>query len=327
METGKTSKYFKYAIGEIILVVIGILIALQINNWNEDRKAANYTKLLFNKTLQEIKFNIEKANKVVNYYRGKDSLYNKVINKKATRADYIESSNYLFLIMSGEFVLLSDDTAQKLINSEEQMTHEQDSLLSNIKQLYSALKAEVDLGDDMLPEHIFGISAKYKEEHTWYADLFNFGTRSDELLNYFLNDPEYFNDATYYYIAFLGVHLKSIKDFREDAKKRYIELSDYLEVPIDTSIVKDLTYYKHYLGTYEGVNTTLHIKQEANNLIYTRVRDRDSVKLESFTLYLDTKTYFTSPSRFGKLIYNKNKEVSEILFTSGSGVTTYKKIK
>lgn len=31
-------KYFKYAIGEIILVVIGILIALQINNWNEKRK-------------------------------------------------------------------------------------------------------------------------------------------------------------------------------------------------------------------------------------------------------------------------------------------------
>ena len=38
METGKTSKYFKYAIGEIILVVIGILIALSINNWNESRK-------------------------------------------------------------------------------------------------------------------------------------------------------------------------------------------------------------------------------------------------------------------------------------------------
>jgi Family of unknown function (DUF6090) len=38
METGKTGKYLKYALGEIILVVIGILIALQINNWNEKRK-------------------------------------------------------------------------------------------------------------------------------------------------------------------------------------------------------------------------------------------------------------------------------------------------
>ena len=39
----KFSRYLIYAIGEIILVVIGILIALQINNWNENRK--NHKKL------------------------------------------------------------------------------------------------------------------------------------------------------------------------------------------------------------------------------------------------------------------------------------------
>lgn len=38
LSEGKTGKYFKYAVGEIVLVVIGILIALQINNWNEGRK-------------------------------------------------------------------------------------------------------------------------------------------------------------------------------------------------------------------------------------------------------------------------------------------------
>ena len=37
MEQNKTGKYFKYAIGEIVLVVIGILIALSINNWNQNR--------------------------------------------------------------------------------------------------------------------------------------------------------------------------------------------------------------------------------------------------------------------------------------------------
>ena len=38
IKQNKTSKYFKYAIGEIILVVIGILIALSINNWNQERQ-------------------------------------------------------------------------------------------------------------------------------------------------------------------------------------------------------------------------------------------------------------------------------------------------
>ncbi|TYA57509.1 DUF6090 family protein [Formosa maritima] len=37
LNEGKTTKYFKYAIGEIILVMIGILLALQVNNWNQER--------------------------------------------------------------------------------------------------------------------------------------------------------------------------------------------------------------------------------------------------------------------------------------------------
>jgi len=51
----KTGKYFKYAFGEIILVVIGILIALQINNWNELRKE----RKLENKLLDEVSKSIK----------------------------------------------------------------------------------------------------------------------------------------------------------------------------------------------------------------------------------------------------------------------------
>jgi len=40
----RTANYLKYAIGEIILVVIGILIALSINNWNENRKLESLVK-------------------------------------------------------------------------------------------------------------------------------------------------------------------------------------------------------------------------------------------------------------------------------------------
>ena len=53
METGKAGKYFKYAIGEIILVVIGILIALQINNWNENRKLNEQRKELISNLITD----------------------------------------------------------------------------------------------------------------------------------------------------------------------------------------------------------------------------------------------------------------------------------
>ncbi|MBC2844054.1 DUF6090 family protein [Winogradskyella flava] len=58
MKQNKTSKYFKYAIGEILLVVIGILIALQINNWNENRKMQKNEITLLNKLREENNLNI-----------------------------------------------------------------------------------------------------------------------------------------------------------------------------------------------------------------------------------------------------------------------------
>tara|TARA_B100000497_G_C7596238_1_gene358459 strand:+ start:123 stop:848 length:726 start_codon:yes stop_codon:yes gene_type:complete len=57
LSEGKNGKYLKYAIGEILLVIIGILIALQINNWNEwekDRKKEQ-------KILIQIENNVEES--------------------------------------------------------------------------------------------------------------------------------------------------------------------------------------------------------------------------------------------------------------------------
>jgi len=68
METGKTGKYLKYAIGEIVLVVIGILIALSINNWNENRKLQNEEL----KLLSDLKTNLETTYK--NFIN--DTIYN-----------------------------------------------------------------------------------------------------------------------------------------------------------------------------------------------------------------------------------------------------------
>lgn len=48
-------KYLKYAIGEILLVVIGILIALQINNWNENRKSQQAKRIYIERLINDLK--------------------------------------------------------------------------------------------------------------------------------------------------------------------------------------------------------------------------------------------------------------------------------
>jgi len=62
---GNTRKYIKYAIGEIVLVVIGILFALQINNWNERRLEANQEKITLSNLNEEFQDNLRNLDFVI----------------------------------------------------------------------------------------------------------------------------------------------------------------------------------------------------------------------------------------------------------------------
>ncbi|MFC4720937.1 DUF6090 family protein [Geojedonia litorea] len=62
----KTGKYLKYAIGEIVLVVIGILIALQVNTWNENRKINEQELQLLESLQKEFTYNINELDRSIN---------------------------------------------------------------------------------------------------------------------------------------------------------------------------------------------------------------------------------------------------------------------
>ena len=130
MEKNKTGKYFKYAIGEIVLVVIGILIALQINNYNETRKSRNLESEYIERLLEDLKEDEAIIQAVLNYqqevtFHAKMAMeifenidgnsfnpVEKLIN--LYQASQIldpspASSTYKELIASGQINLLEDD--------------------------------------------------------------------------------------------------------------------------------------------------------------------------------------------------------------------------
>ena len=87
MEKNKTGKYFKYAIGEIILVVIGILIALQINNWNINKINRSESNEFNQRLLNEVNGNLDLVNgkivkikNIINSSKGILELFNKNVN-------------------------------------------------------------------------------------------------------------------------------------------------------------------------------------------------------------------------------------------------------
>ena len=121
-----TAKYFKYAIGEIILVVIGILIALSINNWNANRKnkiaEADYycrilddlelTDKLINESLEGITERIEIAKTIIVDLNNTPNNRNDILNDflRAIRQNVFIPSNIAFeeLTSSGNLKLIRD---------------------------------------------------------------------------------------------------------------------------------------------------------------------------------------------------------------------------
>ncbi|MCC1485003.1 DUF6090 family protein [Winogradskyella immobilis] len=97
MDQNKTGKYLKYAIGEIILVVIGILIALQINNWNENRKSLISEKATLTKFLQDLQSDSTFFQANINRIKDIDELHKNLfkIGVKDANGIVLKDPNYI----------------------------------------------------------------------------------------------------------------------------------------------------------------------------------------------------------------------------------------
>ncbi|WP_412560788.1 DUF6090 family protein [Winogradskyella sp. MIT101101] len=114
----KTSKYFKYALGEIILVVIGILIALQINNWNEARKNKNYERSMLAQMKEELQSNSNMLNNWLPSLKGIVRTVNTVAAMKEDPNHPTDSLQYHLERIKGFGIAVSFNTsAYNAINS------------------------------------------------------------------------------------------------------------------------------------------------------------------------------------------------------------------
>ncbi|MBO6881261.1 DUF6090 family protein [Winogradskyella sp.] len=328
MAQSKTSKYFKYAVGEIVLVVIGILIALSINNWNEDRKAAEKSKTLLQQIHKELAFNIGKANNVIEQYRSKDKLVFDVVNRNVNYEYYTNKGMSAFIILSQEAVEIADDAFKNLMDKQDDFTKEQDSIISKLKEIYGTNKKRVDLTDDIATNLVLEYFKNYKNEKKWYYNMIMNNQLNDEAINYLLTDSTYLNLVANFQIINLNNHKRYTNIFRRNALDTYEELSNYLKIVMDTTIIKNSKAYDHYLGTYTNGIRTHEIIRANNKLLSISYSNSNPENQFVFNFYPDSKhTFMMRTHLFGELSYNSKNEVIGFTVSNGSQRREFKKIK
>ena len=321
-------KYSRYAIGEIILVVIGILIALYINNWNEQRKSKEKMNQLLVKVQNELLYNIKEANSNIEFYRRKDSLIYKVLNRNLTYDDYFSSNNLMHLGTSYSNNIILDDDYKSLIQFDGEVSKKHDVIYEYLREVYVSKKTILERDEKSMIPRFEDFQKKIKYEKDWYNNVFADIKYTDDMVSYFLTDPFYYNHIVDVQNYTLDNHFFSLLNFRNSALGTYKEISKYLNLEIDSIIVKELEDYQHYIGTYESPTETYTLEEEIDGFRMTGIRKKDSLFMHTSFVVPDSRAFFTMDNGyFGQLFFDENNKVIGLRRSKGSYRRDYKKVQ
>ena len=164
LNEGKTTKYLKYAIGEIILVVIGILIALSINNWNENRKVHNEEVKLLRQIKVDLIENEDEVTNLIKRIKVNSFAMDSVISSLKSQKYNNKIPIYIALIHRKSF-FNNSNSGYKLIGNGMYKVISNDTLLKNILQLYEKdfvnIISRQELMNSKIEDKLYPLTNKY----------------------------------------------------------------------------------------------------------------------------------------------------------------------
>ena len=293
---GKTGKYFKYAIGEILLVVIGILIALNINNWNEQKKNEAKIVNILEEIQNDILLDLIQANRMFDYHLFTDSISKGVYNNTFTADDYRKGNVQRIGFNYRDFKIVTNgfDNLKGNIDNIPEIYR---PLLPGIKNLYVGLKIEIDVYNDRIRNTTYK-NIDEDSRFDW-SQIGLKGLLSDAQIDYYLNDKRYKDIVANYMNDRLNIFKKS-NEYRIAAINLYHKIHDAIgskdTIPeIVNYNYKSTTPINEYVGTYtlkESINTfwpkNLKVKEIEGKL---QIPGPDTLTINLF--YYTENTFFS----------------------------------
>jgi len=148
LNEGKTTKYFKYAIGEIVLVVIGILIALQINNWNNQRIANKQMNAFLFAIIEDLKSDVTQFDRRIIF----------LSTLAEQKKNILELSNFESIDTDSLFLTIRPRTSNYEINA---------TTFSKIKSLGITQISKNDSLSEKIYNYYTAVSASLNDNMNW----------------------------------------------------------------------------------------------------------------------------------------------------------------
>jgi hypothetical protein len=234
-----TGRYIKYAIGEILLVMIGILLALQVNNWNEERKKSKQLKAIYERTILELGSDIADLQWKIDFWESKKPLFDSIRIKGFT--DQLLEKDAHNVASTIPITTLSTSGVNQL-----KALQNKDSLTLSIISAYDMIENRTL----MLEKEIYQIfldKIKLLQNYDWYREYELYGLDCKEARAYILNSSEYINNLLWgynriytNYLPGIEMRLPLLKDIRNQLR---LEVNPEFQPPTQEAL-------QDYTGTY-----------------------------------------------------------------------------
>jgi hypothetical protein len=212
----KFSKYLLYAIGEIILVVIGILIALSINNWNQEKQQKKVLNNIYATIKADLQQDILNIDEIINISQPIEKDYLAIINKTRQKDDFKDCKYCKYINFGYPDINLRKNGFELLLNYNQQNNTSSGALSIKLNSLYVDLSNKIYIKLNELTENTNSFAEIVITTQAWYADISFYGDvyYSDEFIEYALTDFGYRNRAKYSYDLFFNGYIPYLKEYK-----------------------------------------------------------------------------------------------------------------
>ncbi len=323
----KIGKYLLYAFGEIILVIIGILIALNLNKQSEKKQAEAKVDNIFEDVLKELKGDINQSTEIMYNYRRRDSLASLVLNTELTYEDYAdENSTTLWRVATSWNNYDTSNRAYNLLMEYvDVIPNKYDEALSTLDTLHNRVNTLVEIYNDKVWELVIKNLDDFEENYSWYqeSDFKN----NKEAIDYRLNNYKYKNKVKRYRGEAIYTHRTYIQLYRLYAIKAYKNIAMNLNKSTDSlDFIVDNKLLEKYIGNYiNKSDSDIKIELFFKNYILN-VRKNNQRDTPIFSLSSD-KVFFSRLNGFIRFNENEDTEIITMTTFKGHEATTYTKVK
>ncbi len=292
----KFSKYILYAIGEILLVVIGILIALYINNKNQEHQLEKRTTILLKEVTKDLEMFILVSNNQLKFYSKKQQIFDLILNNKLSFEDY---SNAVYPNLTDATTWYSGGVKRKvayrnLINEINSVPEKYKLIINGLSDFY-----ENTFNEDyrkLIEEVSIENQKKRVNNYEWYS-LNIPDNKNEKMIDFLLNDYKYKNEAKFYF-EMVTHHIRFILEDKIKAQKLYKKINETLNIVVeDSQFGIDPKKIDLLIGQWENMKYPgfkINVFNEGEKLKYQT--SIDTTKFEIFsvsnTLFIDKQSMF-----------------------------------